>query len=81
MPNIIKKTCVICNKYAKFRFSPDLDISGLGACNKHLEDVRIIYSLLLSGNEDLAYKLINSAKKANKSKSKSPTKLNSLTQG
>lgn len=39
--------CEICNVRAKWRFSPDLDIRGLGACQKHLEIVREGYRILL----------------------------------
>jgi hypothetical protein len=47
--------CEICGKKAKWIFSPDLDIRGLGACKKHLEDMRLAYYLLVSDGEK-AYK-------------------------
>ena len=39
--------CEICGKKAVYRFSPDLDIQGLGACRKHKEDMWLAYLLLL----------------------------------
>jgi hypothetical protein len=45
------KRCFKCGHKAYYRFSPDLDISGLGACKKHLEKVKMAYILLLSGKD------------------------------
>lgn len=53
-------TCVICGKKAKYKFSPDLDIEGIGACKKHLERVKLGYAVLMFGNnEKLAAELLN----------------------
>ena len=43
-----KLTCEICGKKAVYRFSPDLDVRGLGACRKHKEDMQLAYIILLS---------------------------------
>lgn len=45
--------CLICHKPAKYRFSPDLDIAGLGACEKHEKDVQLLYIMLLQGNKEM----------------------------
>jgi hypothetical protein len=34
-------TCIKCGKPATKRFSPDLDIQGIGACDEHVEEIRI----------------------------------------
>jgi hypothetical protein len=34
-------TCIKCGKPATKRFSPDLDIQGIGACDEHAEEIRI----------------------------------------
>ena len=40
--------CLICNKQAVYRFSPDLiDIEGLGACKEHFYDVFYLYGILI----------------------------------
>lgn len=44
--------CIICNRRAKWRFSPDLDIWGIGSCEKHLEVVRVAYTLLISSGKE-----------------------------
>lgn len=46
-----KKQCFKCGKRAYHRFSPDLDISGLGACKRHLKSVQHAYAMLLGNNE------------------------------
>ncbi|MDE2031389.1 MAG: hypothetical protein KGI58_03990 [Patescibacteria group bacterium] len=43
--------CAICEKKATKRFSPDLDIQGIGTCDKHLKDVMVGYVLLLQGSK------------------------------
>jgi hypothetical protein len=45
-------SCVICGKKAKWRYSPDLDIRGIGACSKHREDVGMAYLILTTNFED-----------------------------
>jgi len=40
--------CEICGKKAVYRFSPDLDIAGLGSCKKHKRDMQQAIILLLS---------------------------------
>lgn len=32
--------CIVCHKPATCRFSPDLDIQGIAACDEHKEMVR-----------------------------------------
>lgn len=45
--------CIVCGLKATKRFSPDLDIQGIGACKKHIEDVRLAYVMLLQGDEKM----------------------------
>lgn len=33
--------CLVCNDTATFRLSPDMDINGVAACNKHKIDVQV----------------------------------------
>lgn len=52
--------CVInnCKNTATKRFSPDMDIQGIGVCDKHIEDVRLAYIALMQGDEDMYNSLI-----------------------
>jgi hypothetical protein len=34
-------TCIKCGAAATKRFSPDLDINGIGVCDKHEEEVKL----------------------------------------
>lgn len=45
--------CLICGKKAVHRFSPDLDIEGLGSCNEHVEDVQMAYMMLMQGEHEM----------------------------
>lgn len=69
--------CIICSEPATKRFSPDLDIQGIGACDSHLEDVRLSYILLISGGIKEFEKFIKNLKKAagNEKKSQKSDKL------
>ena len=40
--------CEMCTQEATHRFSPDLDIDGLGGCDEHKESVQIAYFILLN---------------------------------
>jgi hypothetical protein len=40
--------CEICGEEAVYRFSPDLDIDGLGACETHKEKMEYAYFILLN---------------------------------
>ncbi len=40
--------CQKCDKQAKYFFSPDLDIRGLGACEEHKEEVQMEYFIMMS---------------------------------
>ena len=62
--------CIICGKKAVRRFSPDMDIQGIGTCKKHLEDVMLAFFALCQGDKQL-YELII---KSIKSKKKGGTK-------
>lgn len=53
-------TCAKCGAPATKRFSPDLDINGIGSCDEHIEDVRLAYMALLQGGEpNLGEEIIN----------------------
>ena len=54
--------CIICNKKAVFRFSPDMDIDGVGSCKKHNADVTIAYSVLLSMDDKMFWDFIKTHK-------------------
>ena len=54
--------CIICKKKAKWSFSPDLDIEGLGACSKHKIDVGDAYMMLCLGNREMYQTLITGNK-------------------
>lgn len=41
--------CIKCNKPATKRFSPDLDIKGIGACDKHADEIEM--DLIISSFE------------------------------
>jgi hypothetical protein len=43
--------CEICGQEATHRFSPDLDIDGLGGCDKHKESVQMAYYILINVGE------------------------------
>lgn len=50
--------CLICNEKAIYRFSPDMDIDGVGSCEKHVVDVELAYSLLLSMDESMFWDFV-----------------------
>ena len=54
--------CIICKKKAKFRFSPDMDIQGIGTCKKHQSDVQIAYGILLTIDEKMFWDFIKTHK-------------------
>lgn len=54
--------CIICKRKAVFRFSPDMDIAGIGSCKKHGTDVTVAYSLLLQEHEDMFWDFIKTHK-------------------
>jgi len=62
----MKKKCEVCNKPAKWLFSPDMDISGLGSCDKHKMDVTIAYHMLITEGEKEYHNMIDSYKKRDK---------------
>lgn len=43
--------CIKCEKPATKRFSPDLDIKGIGTCDEHEDEIRIDL-LLATCNKD-----------------------------
>lgn len=43
--------CTICEGEATTRFSPDLDIEGLGACEQHVDALRWALYILLNEGE------------------------------
>jgi len=49
-----------CKNEVKWRFSPDIDVSGLLACDTHLETVRMAYIALMTGDDEkLCLELLN----------------------
>lgn len=59
--------CVKCGKTATTRFSPDLDIVGIGSCDECLESVQMAYVALLQGatatGENLGEQMVNNWQK------------------
>lgn len=50
--------CYICNKKAIGKFTPDMDINGIGFCKEHEDVIRAGYIALVTGNEKLFKQLI-----------------------
>lgn len=46
--------CIKCGKDGIGRYSPDLDIDGIGFCKEHQEDVMLGYAALISGDKEMA---------------------------
>ena len=46
--------CVKCGKKATKRFSPDLDIQGIGTCKKCEEQVSLAYLMIIQGTPEMA---------------------------
>ena len=44
--------CEFCINEAIYRFSPDLDIVGFGACDEHKKDMQVGYILLMVEGEE-----------------------------
>lgn len=59
-------TCEICGEKATYRFSPDLDIRGLGSCTKHRQDMHLAYVALLTGGGTMYKGVIANFRKADK---------------
>lgn len=59
-------TCVICGKKAKYTYSPDIDIRGIGACAKHRESVRYAYVILITNLKDKKMKAYHQYIKSHK---------------
>ena len=55
--------CELCKKEATHRFSPDLDIDGLGACDIHKESVEIAYFILLNVGLEAFHSFLKSLQK------------------
>lgn len=47
-----KQKCIICGADAVYFYSPDLDVQGLGACEKHNTDIKTAYGILIYLGED-----------------------------
>ena len=46
--------CIKCGKKAIKAFSPDLDINGLGACEKCISNVSLAYLMIIQGTPEMA---------------------------
>lgn len=62
--------CIICKKKATKRYSPDLDIVGIGSCDKHNRDVFLGYAMLIQGDEEMFWDFIKGNKDYVKEKTK-----------
>jgi len=67
--------CEICGQEATHRLSPDLDIDGLGGCDKHGEDMQIAYYILLNIGEKEYQSFLKSLQKTEALESKNPSNL------
>ncbi len=54
--------CQICGKKAKHSLSPDIDVQGLGACEEHLEDMRLAYIVLITQGKQEYREILESFK-------------------
>jgi hypothetical protein len=52
-----------CKTKPIWRYSPDIDVNGLLACDAHKNTVQMAYMVLLSGNEALCLDLLKHTKK------------------
>ena len=64
--------CEICGQEATHRLSPDLDIDGLGGCDKHREDVQIAYYILLNEGFEACQSFLKSVQKSEAPDSEKP---------
>lgn len=58
-----KQKCIICGADAVYLYSPDLDVQGLGACEKHNKDIRTAYGILMYLGKDDFNRFLGSCKK------------------
>jgi len=60
--------CEICGEEAVYKFSPDLDIDGLSACEKHRRDMRLAYLILCQYGEKEYNEFVKNLKSEQKTK-------------
>jgi len=65
--------CEFCNNNAAYRFSPDLDIKGFGACEEHKVTMQLGYMILMTEGEK-AFNSFMRVKRGPKRKTDEPTK-------
>lgn len=53
-----KTPCNVCGKDAIGRYTPDMDIKGLGYCKKHKKEVQLAYMMILQDTPDMARKFM-----------------------
>lgn len=56
--------CEICGAETNLQLSPDLDVEGLGTCEKDKEDMQTAYIILLSFGEKAYRDFIDTKRKA-----------------
>ena len=54
--------CEACGNEAVYRFSPDLDIDGLGACEEHEKVIQLAYTILIIDGEESYLSFIEGVK-------------------
>jgi len=63
--------CLVCDCECDKRLTLDIDMRGLGFCNKHEQDVKMfMYLLLMDEGEDMANKWLKDCQKKAKQKQK-----------
>jgi hypothetical protein len=56
-------TCIKCGKPATKRYSPDLDVKGIGMCNDHAEEIYMdIMVCMMEGWDKFEKKYLNQNK-------------------
>jgi hypothetical protein len=56
-------TCILCDNPAIAAIRPDLDLTGIGYCKEHEDQVKLGYLLMLQGEKDVFEKMTTIRKK------------------
>ena len=55
--------CVVCDKEATGRISPDMDLQGVGYCDQHQDGVMLAYIALIGDGIETFERMIQKLKK------------------
>jgi len=67
--------CIVCQKNAIARFSPDIDIQGIAFCRSHKDIVTLAYMLLMQGDRIRFEELIKPPRKLRRKKKSPPLQI------